>query len=332
MRKHAVSLFLLTLVAVLVPARLHSQALLVVNQGDTSMSIVDPSSEKQVATIAEKTTGVHGHEVAASADGHLAFVPIYGSTGVGKPGIDGHDMLVIDLPSRSIVGDIDFGHGVRPHFPLLDPVSGMLYITTELDKTVTIVDPKTRKIVGTVPTGQEQSHMLAISYDGKRGYTANVGPGTISALDLVNRKTIAVIPVSGEVQRISISTDDKLVFTSDQTKPQLAVIDAATNKVKTWVPLPGTGYGTAATLDGRWLLVAVPSTNQVSVVDLSTMKVARNIDVAAKPQEILVRPDGKVAYVSCAGTGQVAAIDLTQWKVQKLIDAGNFADGLAWAK
>jgi DNA-binding beta-propeller fold protein YncE len=311
---------------------LHAQSLLVVNQGDTSVSIVDPAAERQVATIAEKTTGVHGHEIAASADGRLAFVPIYGSTGVGKPGIDGHEMLVIDLASRSIVGNIDFGHGVRPHFPLLDPVSGMLYVTTELDKTVTIVDPKTRKIVGAVPTGQEQSHMLAISHDGRRGYTANVGPGTISVLDLVGRKTLAVIPVSGDVQRVSISTDDKLVFTSDQTKPQLAVIDTATNKVKTWVPLPGTGYGTAATLDGRSLLVAVPSTNQVAVVDLKSMQVARNVDVAKNPQEILVRPDGKVAYVSCAGTGRVAAIDLAQWKVQKLIDAGNFADGLGWAK
>jgi len=324
--------FLSSLVAGLITGGLHAQSLLVVNQGDTSVSIVDPASEKQIATVAEKTTGVHGHEIAASADGSLAFVPIYGSAGVGKPGIDGHNMLVIDLATRSIVEDIDFGHGVRPHFPLLDPVSGMLYVTTELDNSVTVVDPKTRKIVGAIPTGQEQSHMLAISHDGRRGYTANVGPGTVSVLDLAGRKTIAVISVSGQVQRVSISTDDKFVFTSDQTKPQLAIIDTATNKVKTWVALPGTGYGTAATLDGRWLLVAVPSTNQVAVVDLNSMQVARRIDVASKPQEILVRPDGKVAYVSCAGSGQVAAIDLAQWKVNKLIAAGNFADGLAWAK
>jgi DNA-binding beta-propeller fold protein YncE len=275
---------------------------------------------------------VHGHEIAASADGRTAFVPIYGSTGVGKPGIDGHDMLVIDLSSRKIVGDIDFGHGVRPHFPLLDPASGILYVTTELDKTVTIVDPQTRKIVGTVPTGAEESHMLAISHDGKRGYTANVGPGTVSVLDLVGRRTVAVIPVSKMVQRITVSADDKLVFTSDQIKPQLAVIDAATNQVKTWVALPGLGYGTAATPDGRWLLVAVPSLNQVAVVDLASMKVARNIDVGKAPQEILIRPDGKVAYASCAGSGQVAAIDLAQGKVEKLIAVGKFADGLAWAK
>jgi DNA-binding beta-propeller fold protein YncE len=316
----------------LVPASLHAQALLVVNQGDTNVSVVDPAAAKEVATIAEKTTGVHGHEVAVSADGHTAFVPIYGSSGVGKPGIDGHEMLVIDLLSREIVGDIDFGHGVRPHCAVLDRTSGLLYVTTELDRTVTIVDPKTKKILGAVPTGQEESHMLALSHDGKRGYTANVGPGTVSVLDMPGRKTVAVIPVSGQVQRIAISADDKLVFTSDQTKPQLAVIDTATQKVKTWVSLPGTGYGAVATSDGRWLLVAVPSTNQVAVVDLGSMQVVRRVDVPSTPQEILIRPDGKVAYVSCNTSGKVAAIDLANWTVQKVIAAGKFADGLGWAK
>jgi hypothetical protein len=39
-----------------------------------------------------------------------------------------------------------------------------------------------------------------------------------------------------------------------------------------------------------------------------------------------------MAYVSCTKTKQIAAIDLAQWKVAKLIDAGDGADGLAWAK
>src|SRR5579864_7139523 len=83
---------------VILPASVTAQTLLVVNQGDGDVSLVDPVSARQVATVAEKTTGVHGHEIAASADGRTAFVPIYGSSGVGKPGIDGHEMLVIDLP------------------------------------------------------------------------------------------------------------------------------------------------------------------------------------------------------------------------------------------
>jgi YVTN family beta-propeller protein len=133
----------------------------------------------------------------------------------------------------------------------MNPNDGLLYVTTELDHTVTIIDPKTLKLVGTIPTGQDESHMLVLSHDGRFGYTANVGPGTVSVLDLNAWKLISVIPVSQKTQRISISVDDNMVFTADQTKPRLAVIDTATNKLKTWIPLPASGYGTAVTRDGR---------------------------------------------------------------------------------
>jgi YVTN family beta-propeller protein len=306
-----------------------SGTLLTANQGDRTLSIIDPVADKQVAAVPEG--GVTGHEVAASLDGKLAYVPIYGNSGVGKPGTDGDHMVVINIAARKVVGRVDFGHGVRPHCPVLEPSSGLLYVTTELDHTVTIIDPKTLKIVGTVPTGQAESHMLAITKDGRHGYTANVGPGTVSVLDLKAKKTITVIPISSNTQRISLSPDDSMVFTSDQAKPRLAVIDTATNKVKTWVPLPGLGYGTGSTKDGRWLLVCVPHEKKVAVVDLKTLKVERTVDVPAAPQEVLMRPDGKVAYVSCNASHQVAVINLADWGVN-LIEAGKGADGLAWAR
>jgi DNA-binding beta-propeller fold protein YncE len=266
-----------------------------------------------------------------SADGRTAYLPIYGNSGVGRPGLDGRELLVIDVPSHRVVHTIDFGHGVRPHLPVLDAQRGLLYVTTELDDAVTAIDVKTLRIVGKIPTGQKQSHMLVLSHDGRLGYTANVGPGTVSVLDMVGKKTLAVIPVSPRVQRIAISHNDRTIFTSDQTQPRLAVIDTGTRRVAQWIALPGLGYGGAATPDGKWLLLAIPAKNAVAVVDLHAMKVARTIDVGQSPQEVLIRPDGKVAYVSCAASGQVAAIDLAGWKVERLFTAGKFADGLAWA-
>ena len=303
--------------------------LLVANQGDHNLSLIDPAG-KQIATV--PVEGVTGHEVATSPDGKTAYVPIYGDSGVGKPGTNGREIAVIDVASRKLVHKIDFGHGVRPHCILYDRNSGMLYVTTELDKSVSIIDPSSLKIVGSVPTGQAQSHMLALSRDGSRGYTANVGPGTVSVLDMKARSTVTIIPISKETQRISISRDDSMVFTADQSKPQLAVIDTATNKIKMWVPLPSVGYGTTPTLDGRCLLVALPKSKQIGVIDLKTMKMAQTIDIPGAATEILVSPDGKAAFASCGDTHQVVMIDLEHWKVLRLIDAGKGADGLAWAK
>jgi DNA-binding beta-propeller fold protein YncE len=307
----------------------HASMLLVVEKGSESLAIVDPVAGRQVVSVA--VGGETGHEVAASPDGRFAYVPIYGDSGVGRPGTDGRTMAVIDVAAHKVVGNVDFGKGVRPHLVTVGPRDGLLYVTTELEHAVTIVDPKTLRVVGTVPTGQAESHMLAISHDGRRGYTSNVGPGTVSVLDLEKRKLLAIIPVSENAQRISISRDDRWVFTADQTKPQMIVIDTATNQVKQWIALPSIGFGSAPTLDGRWLLVTLAGANRLAVIDLRTMQVARTIDVPAAPQAVLMRPDGQRAYVSCDETGQVAEIDLAEWKVARLIPTGSLSDGMAWA-
>jgi DNA-binding beta-propeller fold protein YncE len=315
--------------AFVTPSSPSNGLLLVANKGDQTLGFIEPTAGRQIATVAEG--GETGHEVAASPDGKRAFVPIYGNSGVGMPGTDGSTIAVIDLGEHKLIHTFDFGHGVRPHCAVFGPKDGLLYVTTELDKSVTVIDPQTFKLLGSVPTGQAESHMLAISPDGRTGYTANVGPGTVSVLDLLGRKTLTVISVAGHVQRISLSPDGHWVFTSDTEKPRLAVIDTATNKVDRWIALPGMGYGTAPTPDGKWLLAAIPSTNEVAVVDVATMRVVRTIKVLPSPQEVLVRPDGRVAYVSCSASHQIAAIQINDWSV-KPIEAGGGADGLAWAK
>ena len=337
MEEYSVSMLALVGISLLAPCLLAAQSdssparglLLVANKGNHTLGIIDPEAGRQVAEVPEG--GITGHEVAASAEGPTAYVPIYGNSGVGKSGTDGRAMAVIDLISRRVVKTLDFDQPLRPHCAVFGPKNGLLYVTTELSNSITVIDPRSLRIVSSIPTGQRESHMLAITQDGQRGYTANVGPGTVSAIDLVAQKPLAIIPISRQTQRISLSIDDHWAFTADQTAPRLAVIDTSTNKVKTWVKLPTEAYGTAPTLDGRWLLITLPAANKVGVLDLASMKMARTVDVDKMPQEILVRPDGEVAYVSCMASGKIAAINLKTWNVDKLISAGPQADGLAWA-
>jgi len=303
--------------------------LLVANKGDQTLGIIDPVAGKMVATV--KQSGVTAHEVAASPDGKTAYLPIYGDSGVGRPGSDGRTIDVIDLASRRRTATIDLGRPQRPHEALFGP-DGRLYVTTEMTSSVAVIDPGANAVVATLPTEQKESHMLALSPDGRTAYTSNVSAGTVSVIDVATRKVAAVVTVARRAQRISVSTDGRFVFTADQDAPRLAVIDTKTNRLVRGVALPAVAYGTAPTPDGSWLLVAMPSAGQVAVLDLSTMEVARTLDVPKAPQEVLVRPDGKVAYVSCDAAGQVAEIDLVAWKVARLIPAGPMVDGLAWAR
>src|SRR6266446_2263714 len=134
-----VSAMLLTsaLLRVAKPAPPGGGLLVVANQKEHTVLLVDPDNRHELAKI---VVGVNGHEVMASKDGRFAYVPIYGNSGVGRPGTDG--------------------------------------------STIDVIDPGTRKALAEIPTGEPQSHMLVLSSDGQRGYTANVSAGSVSVLDL----------------------------------------------------------------------------------------------------------------------------------------------------
>lgn len=303
-----------------------SEGLLVVaNQNEHTVLIVDPEARRELGKI---VVGVNGHEVMTSRDGLFAYVPIYGNSGVGRPGTDGSTIDVIDLRERKFWGTIDLGKHLRPHRAEWGP-DGLLYVTGEIANAVEIVDPSARKVVGEIPTGQKESHMLVISPDGRRAYTANVGAGSVSVLDLRKRSLITTIPVAKAVQRISMSPDGKHVFTHDQGAPRIAVIDTSTDKIADWIALPTSVYASEPTPDGRWLL-ALNRTDTLYVIDLQSCKVERTLKISRGASEILIRPAGDVAYISGTGAGKIDVLNLRSWELEKPIELTPGVDGLAW--
>lgn len=313
--------------------------LVVVNQAEHNVLFVEPGLRRKFASI---SVGVNGHEAAVSPNARFVYVPIYGNSGVGKPGTDGATIDVIDVAERRLSApSIQLGKPLRPHRAEFGP-DGLLYVTAELDDEILIVDPSARKVLGEIPTGQPQSHMLVVSPDGQRAYTANVSAGNISVLDIPGRRLLSVIPVAKTIQRISISPDGRRLFTHDQDAPRLAVIDISASqaanagaaapvyKVSQWIDLPGIAYASEPTPDGKWLMVACPGKHLLLALDLATMKIVKSFDLPGAPSEILVRPDGAVAFVSCPGSGKIAIVNLQSWQLEEPITLTSGVDGLAW--
>src|ERR1700686_4916947 len=77
--------------------------LVVVNQAEHKVWLVEPDLRRTFATIA---VGVSGHEAAVSPDARFIYVPIYGNSGVGKPGTYGATIDVIDIGKRQVSASI----------------------------------------------------------------------------------------------------------------------------------------------------------------------------------------------------------------------------------
>jgi DNA-binding beta-propeller fold protein YncE len=302
--------------------------LVVANQFEHAVLLIDPESHRELAKI---IVGVNGHEVTVDKDSRFAYVPIYGNSGVGKPGTDGTSIDVIDLRERKLAYRIDLGKPLRPHEPQFGP-EGQLYVTAELSQSLDAIDPATRKIVAENPTGQPESHMFVIrpGPDSPTAYTANVHAGTVSVLDIVHHSLITTIPVARTVQRISIQPDGLYVFTHDQDKPRIAVIDCLSNSVSTWIELPETVYSSEPTPNGRWL-IAAGLRGHIFAIDLHTRKLAKTFDAPQALGKVLVRPDGAVAYISFLTAGKIEVLDLKSWTLKPSIDLTPGVDGMAWA-
>jgi DNA-binding beta-propeller fold protein YncE len=299
--------------------------LFVANQKDHTALVLDADSRQ---VIGKAGVDINGHEVAVSPNHRLGYVPIYGDSGVGRPGTDGSTIHVIDLHTARTVKIIDLGKPVRPHCAKFGP-DGLLYVSAELATAIYAVDPKTDKVVGEIPTGATESHMFVISPDGHRAYTSNVGPGSVSVLDLQKRTLITVIPVSETVQRISISADGRFVYTQDQKAPRIAVIDTATNKIARWITLPATVYSSTPTPDGKLLLANAPS-GKLFVVDLSSEKVVGTYSIPEAIGEIAVDASSEHAYVSCPQKGTIEVLDIRGGKLEAPAILTPGVDGLVW--
>ena len=163
--------FLWTLVAADCAAQsTPARTLLALSKGDHILAIIDPGTLKVIARV---PVGSDPHEVIASADGKTAYVTIYGGGSI-------HELNVIDLVGQKALPTLDTRPLMGPHG--ITFVGGKVWFTAEGTKTVGRYDPASGKFDWVMGTGQNRTHMVYVTLDGKKVYTTNVSSATVSIL------------------------------------------------------------------------------------------------------------------------------------------------------
>ena len=302
--------------------------LLVVCKDDRTLEVFDlETAEPAGAVIA---SGVTPHEVVATEDGRLAYLPVYGDAPVGSPGSDGRRVDIVDLLTFQRAGEIRLAFPSRPHQSSLLGTDRII-VSTELDESITVIDRRTRRVVTRLPTGQAESHTFAVSVDGCRIVTANVGPGSVSVIDVPSRTLLGVVEVAVQVNRICLEPHGRFAYTADQGSPRIAVIDTELVEHVAWIALPSVGFGTAVTASGSHLVVALRNASEVAVVDLRSGEVVHRIATPDHPQAIVLHPDGVRAYSACDADDCAVEVDIRTGRLLRRIETGRKPDGIAWS-
>ncbi len=338
--------FVVTCAAQSVPQR----TLLALSKADHILAIIDPVSFKILAKV---PVGTDPHEVIASADGKTAYVTNYG-------GGSFHELNVIDLVAQKPLANIDTRPLIGPHG--LTFAEGKVWFSAEGSKSVGRYDPAIKMMDWSMGTGQDRTHMIFVTADGKNIYTTNVNSGTVSILKdtLIQqgpppgpppggqpgpipggqpvpgaRSRLdwiqTVVPVSRGSEGFDVSPDGRELWTASADDGNIFIIDIANKKLIETIDAKVQGANRVKfTPDGKQVLISSLRSGDLFFYDATTRKEIKKLNIGHGGAGILMDDDGSRAFIGCTPDNSIVVVNLRTMQVSGHIDLGG-PDGLAWA-
>lgn len=327
-----------------------ARALLVLSKTDRTLAIVDPVT---LVVVVRVPVGPDPHEVIAAPDGRIAYVSNYGGGAY-------HTLTPVDLVGQQALPAIDLGPLAGPHG--LAVAGGKIWFTAEAAKVVGRYDPAAHVVDWVLGTGQDRTHMLVVSEDGKRVITTNVNSATVTLAEVRTEQppgpgappqgirpggtppapppggapradwVETVIPVGRGAEGIDVTPDGREAWVANAQVGTISVIDLGTKRVVETIAANVRGANRLKfTPDGTLVFVSSLGGSDVTVLRAATRTVVKRVPVGRGAAGIVMQPDGARAYVACPPDDSVAVIDVRSLVVVGRIGAGGQPDGLAWA-
>jgi len=293
--------------------------LTVANKHDDSLCFVDPDSLEVLATI---PTGPNPHEMVITPGQRTMYLSNYAPPG--------NTISVIDLVQRKHVKQIPTGEYTRIHGAAMAPDGKHAYFTAGQTGFVVEVDTATNEVTRGIPTHGKISHMVLVSEDGKRLYTANIESQNVSVIGRASGELITQIPCGQGVEGMGFTPDGKYLWALNQTGGSITVIDLATHTPIETFDCPGMPVRVRFTKDGK--LALIPSwteEGQLIVIDVATKKEVKRIKVGGFAIGVELSPDERRAFVGCEHGDGLHAIDMAALTVEKVIKTGNGPDPMS---
>jgi len=269
------------------------------------------------------------HELLVIPETGFAYVPIFGDGIHGRNPNPQHHLCVFDLHRRALATTIDLSPYIAPHTLKLGP-DGLIYITCENSAVVAVIDRDKNKVVAAIDSGSTNGHRLIIAPDGRRLYTENEEDGTVSVIDLPQRKLLGKIKTPRPLAGIAISADGRTVVAVDDAQPTLFLIDTQAGTVRDEVALkdvPKPAQIARYAPDFGMLAVSSLNSDTVSLIDPS-FAAQTAIKVGSQPMDMAFR--GDELFVGCQGDGSVHVIDIPSRRAKTSFKAGKGCESLGF--
>ena len=200
----------------------------------------------------------------------------------------GNDVTVVDVATNKILDTIEVGD--RPHGIAAPRSHDVLYVATEFDNGLTVIDPVRDVVVKKYSIFGSRPNEIDVTSDGRLVYLPILGHGVYEVFDTQKEQIVARIATNGMPHNVVISPDDRFAYLA---------------------PLGSQGAAPEA-LSERGL----PTTpnDKIYVVDVRTHTTVATISTGDAPRPIAISPDGGYLYANVDGLQGFLVLDLKKRK------------------
>jgi YVTN family beta-propeller protein len=259
---------------------------------------------------------VGGTVVAIALVGALVGLGIARSTGQKwLAAVHANGVGVIDPGAGRIADEAAVGGGPGA----IAAGAGSLWVTNDVDGTVSRLDPQTRNIQ-TIPVG---ANPTAIAVGEGFAWVANSQDRTVSQISPDANRVVRVVPVGNGPR--AVATGAGAVWVANGVDGTISRIDPAKSSVTATVPVGPNPSGIAVV--GRTVWVTSEATGTVSELDPSSNAIVRTVGVGNAPSAI-ASGEGAI-WVANAQDSTISRIDPVKGSVTEAVRTGRNPRALA---
>ncbi len=259
------------------------------------------------------------HEIALSADERTAYCSVYGDGIFAKRINPDRRIVVIDLPSKSLMRVIDLGDVYAPHGVMID-TAGMLWSSAELGNAVLAIDPKI-DAVQKIDVGAT-AHWVAVSHANGKVFVS-CKQDYVVVIDTARRTVTGKIKVPHVIEGLAISPDGGTLYCCAQTAAEFYMIDARADALMRTVPIEGADASknqmrrVRVSPDNKYVVVSSNQDHHAAIYEADGLKQIASFPTRKSPMGFGFAADGKHAYIFCHDDAVVSEFELASGRVTR---------------
>jgi YVTN family beta-propeller protein len=204
-----------------------------------------------------------------------------------------------------------------------------IYVPNCKSNSVTVIDPKTYRVVDRFRTGRQPQHVVP-SYDLRTLWVLDDKGNSLIRIDPATAKPAGKIPVR-DPYNLYYTPDGKYAIVVAEQRRRLNFLDAGSMRLHHSLPVPCRGVDHMDfSADGKYLIASCEFSGTVIKVDVPRQMLLGQLALApgGMPQDVKLSPDGSVFYVADMKADGVYLIDGDRLSRIGFVPTGKGAHGL----